>query len=249
MTDADSDLFRRAAIASHENAEDLLGDAQHLYDDGRFARAMSLAILGKEELGKCLLYTLTATGHAEPFAGGGRDPTRSHQVKQVLAEATADAFARVEDRFFLIEGEAPYPVSFSPADWSEELLKQTAEWVSDYIERPSEAREEYRRRREMVRETRREAGVPEDEPTAPRTPEETKWDGLYVGVEGGGIQTPRNVGEREAWTEINGLRAELRSAALLARCLEDEEEWADLMDRVTTSATEDTGAGGGADGP
>lgn len=238
MRDTDPDLFRRAAIAAYENAEDLLGDAQHLYDDGRFARAMSLAILGKEELGKCLLFTLTATGQVEILSDQWKDRITWHEVKQVVSEAAADAFALVEDYFATIGEEAPHPARFSPADWSEELVEQTAEWVSGFIRRPSKARGEYRRRAEQMRETRREAGLPEDEPAPPRTPEETKWAGLYIEIDDGEVQTPRDVGEREAWTEIIGLRGELGSAGWLLQCLEDDEEWMDLLDRFTDGPDE-----------
>lgn len=202
----------------------------HLYEDRRYARALSLSVTGQEEVGKSVLFTLTAVGRVEVLAEEWQNRIRQHHLKQLLSEAAADALAIVEDYFAAVATEAPVGPP-SAVDWATEALEQTADWVTDLVETPDKAREEYQRRKEEALERRRDSGLSDDMQRPIRTREEARRAGLYVDVQDGEVLPPRRVSEQEAWTNLNRLRAGLASARHLRQCLEDEALWTELLTR------------------
>lgn len=113
--------LRAAATAAFSNAESILEDVRLLYAADRWARSVSLSIIGKEELGKSVIYAVAALdrlpGLRDLLASADFDnPTRDHQFKQLAAEMASIVHFMLEDLIFDSDGWlAPRPI---PTGWT-----------------------------------------------------------------------------------------------------------------------------------
>jgi AbiV family abortive infection protein len=87
---ANSTLFHNLYVAAHNNAVDLLSEAELLFEKERYARAYSLAFTALEELAKSQLAADVATGFIEEEVF--QKAFRKHEKKiERMAWATRDA--------------------------------------------------------------------------------------------------------------------------------------------------------------
>lgn len=95
--------WRELVLACVENGDDLRDDATLLLEAGRYARALSLAVLSSEEYGKAIhaLAVINAGGSEEERRAFDRT-YRSHQPKLVAAAlwaAVVDPAVNLDDEF------------------------------------------------------------------------------------------------------------------------------------------------------
>ena len=231
--------LRAAAAAAFRNAELILSDAGLLYAAGRWARTLSLAIIGQEELGKAVIYTVAALdrlpGLREVLLVSGRhDPARDHEFKQSTAETASIAHFMVEDLILNSDGMA------GPADdvaWLDAVIRGSAEWLHEAgVTRGRQARHAF-----LQRYRRRLEALTYDLPPPLQRDgtddlETQKWRGLYVDLEGDTLHEPRRLGEFEARSARADLGINLTALWRFQACFEDDDMWARL-DRTPVAVT------------
>ncbi len=92
--------FRSAASASLKNALALYEYALFLFGGERYARSLSLSVIGIEEIGRAVLYSLAALDRLPDLRWKlewpkGGNPAHIHLSKQVLYEYVSIAYSLV----------------------------------------------------------------------------------------------------------------------------------------------------------
>lgn len=245
ITAADRELLRAASLAAIVNAADLLADAQLLQEHGRHARAVSLSIIGNEELAKALLYVLAALD----AVSGLRDrlpsrngPAKNHTVKQVGIEFAGIGAWLVDECYSILHDEAGGWGAPDRVGWLCDFLRHDEEWAQEEVTwlEQKEAGQLTRGEAKMGPSQRYQAGIKQMLSEGAmgrwglphRTPEEKKWDGLYVDVEGV-VSTPASIGSRAAELAIVELEANIATVAEMRRALEDEDLLAGTLRTVS----------------
>lgn len=229
----DEALLRSAALATIENAEDLLSDARLLLEHRRFARAVSLSVLGQEEMGKAVLYTLAALDVVEGLRDAlplksRKNPVASHAAKQVSIEL-AGVSAWLSDEYDgILASEAPAEAGYDPVLWYITFIQGCAEEARQQLADPERARRYHEGIKVMLNE------VPAFSRRLPpsRTPEERKWAGFYVDLDGGSVTRPREISRADARSALIDLEADLETVTRLRDLLQDEPMWSELGERL-----------------
>ena len=103
---ANRDLFRNLYVVAHNNAVDLLSEAELLFEKKRNARAYSLAFTALEELAKSQLAADVATGFIEEEEF--QKVFRRHEKKiERMAWATEDAERYLSADGYFVDLEKP----------------------------------------------------------------------------------------------------------------------------------------------
>lgn len=221
-------LFRRAAEASFENARELLVDAQLLHEHDRVARCLSLSVFGYEEVGKALVLTLAATslvpGLGEGLLGEkiGRNPAKQHATKQFIVDIADIAIDQMRDyqseMASLSDGAGASEGTISLAD----LLAELAAALQPALAREY-ARDYYKNIERAIR-----LDTPHRVPLD-FTPEQRKWNGLYVDIQEGRVCRPGEVSGLHAFFEMNALETALEWIDALPRVLRNDASWDELV--------------------
>ena len=209
-----SELLRSAAEAAATNADMILCDAQLLLDARRFPRALSLAVIGYEEVGKALLFTLAATGRVPTFeplllsTKPWENPAKHHLAKQFLVEIAAvmadhfREFGQAEDVHLLL------------ATIAGEVEGRSVQNI---------ARDYYKQLEGLILQDA-PAQVPRD-----YTPEQRKWNGLYVDIQEGAVCRPKDISRLDAHLALKDLELALAGLQPLLSVLSDEARWVELL--------------------
>lgn len=105
-------ILRAAALAAWENAASYSAEAKLLDKHGYGARAVALAILGTEEFGKAVAYTVAALS-AEPLAVlvDRSRPLKAHEVKHLIVQAAEYAHIVTHEWSDVVAAETGYQPS------------------------------------------------------------------------------------------------------------------------------------------
>lgn len=230
MTRNLENLPRDAALAAIQNAEDLLRDASLLYEHGSHGRALSLAIIGREEIGKAIILALSALEAVHGLRKRFSDrPLRHHPLKEMLGRILGDASSIVDEYLFDLYHEFPEAGPADPLHRLEELLRHIASGVAEFIEDP-------RRVTKYYAALKKEIGEVGPSGLSPwRTPEEKKWSGLYVDIDEGAVRAPRSVEDDDAQLAVLSLEYALRDVTELRAALQDDDAWETLRARFAES--------------
>lgn len=223
--------FRAAATAAFRNAESILVDVNLLYEAERWPRTVSLSIIGREELGKSVIYAVAALerlpGLREVLSGTGReDPSRDHQFKQLAAEIAGNFHYIAED---LLDNSDGWAGPSNDKDWVDWVLCRSADWMhrSGVTEgekaRKSHVRGWFDRMRGHSMGVSGLGKGPE-----PHDLEAKKWRGLYVDLSEEGLYEPREVSEFDARIARCELATDLTALFRLPVFFEDDELWLEL---------------------
>ena len=137
MASAFEEQMRFATCSALDNARQLHREAQILNDECCFSRALALAVIGKEELGKAILTACLSFGFLKPLRQkvlkGG---FRNHDAKLLIAEY-ADICQWQTDEYFQILREETgcdgpidplsKPIEFFAALMAEDSTREVAE--------------------------------------------------------------------------------------------------------------------------
>lgn len=231
------DAERVAARMALENADGLYEDAGLLYDHQRYARALSLAIIGQEEAGKTVLYSIASVGLSmvvrEAMERSARNPLFNHAFKQVTMVLVSAADIFIDDETdtlaALVAGELSPSAVIGHV---ERLLSECADSLEAGLrEHDVQAgRIWYERLREDIAQASDlpDHGLPVRDF---ETPEEEKWRGLYVNPERPTGQ-PHAVTRSDAGFKLMELEKDLDTLAGLRQVLADDHSWDELKRRV-----------------
>lgn len=223
--------LRAAAAAAFRNAQAILEDVDVLYQAGRWPRSVSLAIIGREEMGKAVIYSVAALnrlpGLRTALSGKRReDPVRDHEFKQLAAEIANIAHFMAEDAVYNSDGMAG---PTNDAEWVDAVLGDSAAWLRDTgVIGGVKAR-----RAHVARDKAWRRSLTEGLPAAFQHHEadelETKkWRGLYVDLGAGGLHEPTEIGEYEARSARADLEIDISALFRLGAFLQDDEMWGQL---------------------
>jgi AbiV family abortive infection protein len=204
------DEFRRAASASLKNGTALYEDAFLLFGAQRYARSLSLSVIGLEEIGKAFLYLLAALDGLPDLRqklerSKRGNPAHSHVSKKLLCEYASIAEWQVGEFLQILAQETGEAAPVSDLEWLTELLVTL-------IKHPSSAK---------VSELSKNCG---DKKLL--TSDEKKERGLYVDLSPEfGLSTPEQIRAEEAECELADLKSSLKYISRLSRVLESEDKW------------------------
>ncbi len=222
------ELLREAARAAMDNADELLADATLLHENGRPARALSLAIIGSEETGKALMFTL-ASLDAIPDLRASLGQQRywgltDHPLKQVLSQIVGHAEYVADEYADVVSSAAPEAGSPGLLWWLEQFLRQCAEWAEKQVGDRKEPRRTQQFFKKIVEDfhKRFRQGQP---PGPAQTPDEEKWNALYVDLAEGKVRTPASITADQAWSKIVDLQIGLEATQRLRSALADDAVW------------------------
>ena len=207
--------LRAAAAAAIRNAESIFEDVGLLYEADRWARTVSLSIIGQEELGKAVIYAVAALdrlpGLREVLLGSRReDPVRHHQFKQLVTDIASISHFMAEDLIYESDGMAG-PATYT--DWVNWVLGDCADWLG---------------RSGVINGAKARRAYVEGSREQPHELELAKWRGLYVDMIDGDLHEPQTVDEFEARMARVDLGINLEVLARLGTCSEDDEMWSEL---------------------
>jgi AbiV family abortive infection protein len=235
------ELLRAGTLAAIGNAAELLDDAQLLLEHGRYGRAVSLSIIGNEELAKAMLYVLAALDAVPGLRKRlpHRGPITDHKAKQVTIEFAGIAAWLVDEYQSIRHDEAGGMGIFDPVVWLCEFLAHSEDWVRQEVEwldrrdarklGPDEKKSPSQRYQEGIKKMLSDNAIGKLAGPNP-TPEEQKWAGLYVDVDGA-VSTPNTITERKARLAVVELEANLGTVERLQDALEDDALWDELCER------------------
>jgi AbiV family abortive infection protein len=218
------EVFRNASCAAIANARSLLADARLLYDNRRHARAQSLAIIGHEEVGKALVYALAATPLLVELrdlltgCATWADPSKQHFTKHYVMLEAEEVLTIVQEEQ-LGNRLAAGLVGRNRLAEVTELLEGLAMSLRPYLINPDKAKKLFR-----SFEHNSQAKYPSQIP-ADFTPEQRKWNGLYVDLQRGVVCQPTDVGRRDALIEFRELKKALTGLSDLTLALQDSAGW------------------------
>ena len=223
--------FRDVAVASLRNAQALLEDASLLFHKQRYARALSLSVIGLEESGKALLYSIAALDILPDLrktlekTGREKNPAHDHRLKQLYQEYVSIAVWQVREYMQILVQGAGVFVPVADVDWLTELFAALIEDPSaETLTKPKKARKVWGSENTMM-----ESIADEKKPDL----EQRKQAGLYVDLSVTfGLSTPEQIGEKEAELALSDLRSSLQDFERLRRTLEAEQEWRSLANAV-----------------
>ena len=222
--------FRDAGAATLRNAGALLEDASLLFRKQKYARAFSLSVVGLEETGKALLYSIAALDILPEFRKrleqtGRENPAHDHRLKQLYQEYVGIAMWQVGEYMQILVQGAGVFVPVADVDWLTELFAALIEDpLAETLTKPKKARKVWGSENTMM-----ESIADEKKPDL----EQRKQAGLYVDLSVTfGLSTPEQIGEKEAELALSDLRSSLQDFERLRRTLEAEQEWRSLANAV-----------------
>lgn len=241
MAVTDETLLRRAALAAFENAAGLCADAQLLDEHGRYARAVSLCVLGNEEIGKGILYTLAALGTVPGLRDRlpGKPPITRHNSKQVTIEFAQINAWLIDEYYDILRSEAGEYGFPDDLAWFVAFFRKAAtsaieevDWLeAKDAKKPVGKLSPSAKHQEGIRQLLASTPISKHS-SPPRTPDELKWSGLYVGIELGEVWSPSTMRERECRASLSELAANLDIATRVATVLQDDSDWVELRTRL-----------------
>lgn len=225
--------LRKAGVAALENARGLLIEAKLLAENRYWARALCLATIGQEELGKAILFTSAALDLFQDLRKqlSNRDksnPAFAHELKQLISEYWGIATWEVEEYHEILMDEIGSEnwTPTSDVEWLEELFTSISKEdpsCSDIL-RPREAGKMMKR-----------FGIMNPDYLST---EDVKRKGFYIDLKGDGtISKPTDVGESDTRVAISKLEAGLNDLERLSRVLKNSDDWEQLERRLITAAS------------
>jgi AbiV family abortive infection protein len=212
-------LCRQGALACYRNAESLCEDAKLLIQHGQRARAVALALIGREEFAKAIVYTLAALlPDDRQILVEKISELRFHEVKHLIAMIAEVAPLACSDGIAAAEQDAGY--SMSPEDYLAVLLREMARLgLAEIIGTRVDAKEFYKW---VVRDS----NWPFIAPSGKHLLEiERKDAALYVDLtRDGEVLTPDRVADYAA-SDVEGTSLFLKDYGALPQILEDDAKW------------------------
>jgi AbiV family abortive infection protein len=215
--------FRSAASASLKNATALYEDALFLFGAQRYARSLSLSVIGVEEIGKAVLYSLAALDRLPDLRWKlerpkGGNPAHTHASKQLLYEYAGIAYFQVGEYRQILAQETADSTSVSDVEWLAELF---VELINDpsivKVTEPSKSDKKF-----LILEEKKERG-------------------LYVDLSPElGLSTPGQIDVKEAERQLADLKSSLDDLSRLSRVLESDDEWQLIVNTVQTATSSRT---------
>jgi len=212
--------FRRAASASLGNAMALYEDAFFLlFGAQRYARSLSLSVIGVEEIGKAILYALAALDTLPDLRqklerSKRGNPAHLHLSKQLLHQYADIAYWQVSEYLQILAQETGELASVSDVEWLTQLFVVLVRDPSvGKVNKPSKADKKL------------------------LTFNESKERGLYVDLSPkSDLSTPEQINAKEAERELTDLKSTLNDLSRLSRVLESDDEWQLLEKSVQTAS-------------
>lgn len=237
------ELLRAGARAAIGNAVELLADARLLHEHARYARAVSLSIIGNEELAKAVLYVLAALDVVPGLRKRlpHRFPVTNHKAKQVTIELAGIGAWLTDEYHSILHDEAGGMGAFDPVLWlcgffghSEDWVRREVEWLDRRDADPKQLGPEEKtspsqRYQDGIKKMISDSALGGLAGPSP-TPEEQEWAGLYVDVDGE-VSTPHSITERKARQAVAELEANLGTVERLQDALVDDALWEELCER------------------
>ncbi|NVM20287.1 MAG: AbiV family abortive infection protein [Desulfobacterales bacterium] len=221
--------LRNAGIASLDNAKALLDEAKLLSENAHYARALCLSTIGKEELGKAILFALAGLDLFPDLRerlsnSDWSNPALEHELKQLLEDYWGIAVWQVEEYHQILMDEIGWEnwTPISDVEWLKELF------VSIAKEDPSSA--DILQKRGKARKTMKKymTKVPDG-----LTAEEEKHAGFYVDLKpDGSVSEPNCITEMRARLAIGELESGLNDFKRLERVFKNDEDWSSLEERL-----------------
>ncbi len=224
-----SKSLNKAAHASLQNARELLKEVELLNEHSYYARALSLAIIGQEELGKAVIFAAASLGL---FPGlrerlskrGLHNPAFEHELKQLLMEYWGIALWQTEEWHQELGNEIGWEnwTAFSDVEWLEELFNSISKEdpsSTDILKKFGKAKKIIKKLRLVDLEN--------------RTTDEIKQAGFYIDLKpDGSISKPLEIAEIDSRVAIGELEASLNDFIRLERALTNDEVWKELEERI-----------------
>jgi AbiV family abortive infection protein len=226
MASIDESVLRRTAIASLDNARNLYKDSNELAKVHRYGTAASLAIVGIEEVGKCLLFTLAALGVVPELETHIAKALKEHELKQLLCEYSDISAWLVDEYRSIISQAAGFPYT-SDAAWIEEFLVTLLQDPStDCLLR--KARERLKQRSDFLK----------NDFDSYENKQMLKHRGLYVDLrDNGDVTTPESVTDTEMQCELGELKSSLDTFQRLYNVLKSDADWEIVKKNVKARLT------------
>ena len=208
-----------------ENAEQIYRDASVIFERRGYGRTLSLCIVGTEEIGKALLYTIAAVDGLPCLRSRltrmKSNPSREHELKQLLEEYFCIAADLVQEYLSEIGSEEYGTVShaYRVAQIINLLLQDSS---SEILKKPFSAKKHFKERKKFA--------LPIGDNL---TTEERKWRGLYVDIlDDHTVHSPSSVSEIEAKMAFFGLKTSIEEISSLNQVLISDDEWVDLKREI-----------------
>lgn len=207
--------FRSGASASLKNATALYEDALFLFRAQRYSRSSSLSVIGVEEIGKAVLYSLAALDRLPDLReklerSKGGNPAHIHASKQLLYEYADIAYSQVSEYRQILAQETGDSTSVSGVEWLAELF---VELIND----PSIAK----------------VTEPSKSDKKLLTLDKKKERGLYVDLSLDlGLSTPEQIDVKEAERQLADLKSSLNDLRRLPRVLDSDDDWQLMVNTV-----------------
>lgn len=213
MASAFEEQMRFATCSALDNARQLHREAQILNDECCFSRALALAVIGKEELGKAILTACLSFGFLKPLRQkvlkGG---FRNHDAKLLIAEYADICQWQTDEYFQILREETGYdgpidplskPIEFFAALMAEDSTREVAEAG-------------------RMMEGKQALGISENELISI---DELKQSALYVGLDQGVLQSPKDVDPVATEIQITDLEIALKDFDWLGELSSDRAQW------------------------
>jgi len=224
--------LRMAALAAIDEAENYLEEARLLCDHGRHARAASLGVLGREELGKGVLFVIAALdavpGLRHQLQGKSWAKTQ-HALKQLVGGLVGHAESIVDEYTDAVSYDARRAAD--AVWWAEQFMKVSIDWAQGLLSDKKAAKRYHQEFLERARESYERANLPQDISSPPETPDELKERGLYVDIKDDVLVTPGSVTGSQAQAEIDDLNCDLLAMTRLRGVVADDKLWKELRGR------------------
>jgi AbiV family abortive infection protein len=217
------------ALVAIENAQEIATDVTILLNHDRYARALSLAVIGCEEAGKALLHALAALNLAPSVVAafekkGWHSPLLNHAFKQLAVEMIGGADAELAEYEMAAAGELPpYPSVERTARLLCGCGRTLEDMFCDAKGAGQAGRAWFDRIRSMLLQP---AFLPSFE-----TPDDEKMRGLYVDLDRPSGQ-PESVSQRDAAIRSSALKYTLSVLDHLRSSLKTTDEWKQLSSEV-----------------
>jgi len=219
MASTTSQFFRNAAIACFENARALHTEALLLHSNQHFGRALSLSIIGREEVAKGFLFVLAALKlfpkmETRLISSDRNNPLRDHQLKQLMEEYIGIGAWLVDDYFQILMAETDF---WGPID--------DIEWLTDFFmamrNNSSESDLLLSLKRNRIKKFSQLDLV-----SVSLTPEQKKHKGFYIDIVLPNLITgPQDLSETDALIEMKDLELSLQISSRLEGVVNSEEKW------------------------
>ena len=168
-----------------------------------------------------------------------RRPVTDHKAKQTTIELAGIGAWLTDEYQSILHDEVGGLGVFDPVLWVCDFLSQSEDWVRqelEWVERhdarqlgPDERKSPSHRYQEGIREMLSDPAWGSLGASV-QTPEEQKWAGLYVDVDGI-VSTPESMTERKAQLAVADLEANVGMVERLRAALQDDVLWGDLCER------------------